>query len=54
MKSKTLILKQQLLLGGLGRYFLSKKHLKDLKQTPEETTNFLTEILINGIKMEKS
>ena len=43
-----------LLLGGLGRYFLSKKHLKDLKQTPEETSNFLTEILINGIKMEKS
>ena len=43
-----------LLLGGLGRYFLSKKHLKDFKQTPEETTNFLTEILINGIKMEKS
>ena len=41
-----------LLLGGLGRYFLSKKHLK--KQTPEETSNFLTEILINGIKMEKS
>ena len=43
-----------LLLGGLGRYFLSKKHLKDLKQTPEETSNFLTKILINGIKMEKS
>ena len=43
-----------LLLGGLGRYFLSKKHLKDLNQTPEETSNFLTEILINGIKMEKS
>ena len=43
-----------LLLGGLGRYFLSKKHLKDLKQTPEETSNFLTEIIIDGIKMEKS
>ncbi len=43
-----------LLLGGLGRYFLSKKHLKGLKQTPEETSNFLTEIIIDGIKMEKS
>ena len=43
-----------LLLGGLGRYFLSKKHLKDLKQTPEETSNFLTEIIIDGIKLENS
>ena len=43
-----------LLLGGLGRYFQSKKLIKDLHQTPEETSNFLTKIIIDGIKMEKS
>ncbi len=43
-----------LLLGGLGRYFQSKKLLKDLHQTPEKTSNFLTKIIIEGIKMEKS
>ena len=43
-----------LLLGGLGRYFHSKKLLKDLHQTPEKTSNFLTKIIIDGIKMEKS
>ena len=43
-----------LLLGGLGRYFQSKKLLKDLYQTPEKTSNFLTKIIIDGIKMEKS
>ena len=43
-----------LLLGGLGRYFQSKKLLKDLQQTPEQTSNFLTKIIIDGIKMEKS
>ena len=42
------------LLGGLGRYFQSKKLLKDLHQTPEKTSNFLTKIIIDGIKMEKS
>jgi hypothetical protein len=41
-------------LGGLGRYFQSKKLLKDLHQTPEKTSNFLTKIIIDGIKMEKS
>ena len=43
-----------LLLGGLGRYFQSKKLLKDLKQTPEETSNFLTKIIVDGIKVENS
>jgi len=43
-----------LLLGGLGRYFQSKKLLKNLQQTPEKTSNFLTKIIIDGIKMEKS
>ena len=43
-----------LLLGGLGRYFQSKKLLKDLYQTPEKTSNFLTKIIIDGIKVEKS
>ena len=43
-----------LLLGGLGRYFQSRKLLKDLHQTPEKTSNFLTKIIIDGIKMEKS
>ena len=43
-----------LLLGGLGRYFQSKKLLKDLHQTPEKTSNFLTKIIIDGIKMEES
>ena len=43
-----------LLLGGLGRYFQSKKLLKDLHQTPEKTSNFLTKIIIDSIKMEKS
>ena len=43
-----------LLLGGLGRYFQSKKLLKDLHQTPEKTSNFLTKIIIDGIKMENS
>ena len=43
-----------LLLGGLGRYFQSKKLLKDLQQTPEKTSNFLTKIIIDVIKMEKS
>ena len=43
-----------LLLGGLGRYFQSKKPLKDLYQTPEKTSNFLTKIIIDGIKVEKS
>ena len=41
-----------ILLGGLGRYFQAKKLLKDLKQTPEETSNFLTAIILNGIKLE--
>ena len=41
-----------ILLGGLGRYFQAKKLLKDLKQTPEQTSNFLTEIILNGIKLE--
>ena len=41
-----------ILLGGLGRYFQTKKLLKDLKQTPEKTSNFLTEIIISGIKLE--
>jgi len=43
-----------LLLGGLGRYFQSKKLLKDLKQTPEETSNFLTKIIVDGIKVDNS
>ncbi len=43
-----------LLLGGLGRYFQSKKLLKDLYQTPEKTSNFLTKVIIDGIKVEKS
>ena len=43
-----------LLLGVLGRYFQSRKRLKDLHQTPEKTSNFLTKIIIDGIKMEKS
>ena len=43
-----------LLLGGLGRYFQSKKLLKDLYQTSEKTSNFLTKIIIDGIKVEKS
>ena len=42
------------LLGGLGRYFQSKKLLKELQQTPEKTSNFLTKIIIDVIKMEKS
>ena len=41
-----------MLLGGLGRYFQAKKLLKDLNQTPEQTSNFLTEIIISGIKLE--
>ena len=41
-----------ILLGGLGRYFQAKKLLKDLKQTPEQTSNFLTAIILNGIKLE--
>ena len=41
-----------ILLGGLGRYFQAKKLLKNLKQTPEKTSNFLTEIIISGIKLE--
>ena len=41
-----------ILLGGLGRYFQSKKLVKDLKQTPEQTSNFLTEIILNGIKLD--
>ena len=31
---------------------IPKKLLKDLKQTPEKTSNFLTEIIISGIKLE--
>ncbi|MDB9907268.1 TetR/AcrR family transcriptional regulator [Gammaproteobacteria bacterium] len=41
-----------ILLGGLGRYFQAKKLLKDLEQTPEQTSNFLTAIILNGIKLE--
>ena len=41
-----------ILLGGLGRYFQANKLLKDLKQTPEQTSNFLTAIILNGIKLE--
>ena len=41
-----------MLLGGLGRYFQAKKLLKDLNQTPEQTSNFLTGIIISGIKLE--
>ena len=41
-----------MLLGGLGRYFQTKRLLKDLNQTPEQTSNFLTEIIISGIKLE--
>ena len=41
-----------MLLGGLGRYFQAKTLLKDLKQTPEQTSNFFTQVIINGIKLE--
>ena len=40
-----------MLLGGLGRYFQAKTLLKDLKQTPEQTSNFFTQVIINGIKL---
>ena len=40
-----------MLLGGLGRYFQAKILLKDLKQMPEQTSNFFTQVIINGIKL---
>jgi len=41
-----------MLLGGLGRYFQAKTLLKDSKQTPDQTSNFFTQVIINGIKLE--
>jgi AcrR family transcriptional regulator len=42
-----------LLLGGIGRDFAKNSNVKKLSDTPEKSANSITEIILNGIKLEK-
>ena len=42
-----------LLLGGIGRDFAKDNNIKKLSDTPEKSANSITEIILNGIKLEK-
>jgi AcrR family transcriptional regulator len=42
-----------LLLGGIGRDFAKDSNIKKLSDTPEKSANSITEIILNGIKLEK-
>ena len=42
-----------LLLGGIGRDFAKDTNVKKLSDTPEKSANSITEIILNGIKLEK-
>lgn len=42
-----------LLLGGIGRDFAKDSNVKKLSDTPEKSANSITEIILNGIKLEK-
>ena len=42
-----------LLLGGIGRDFAKDSNIKKLINSPEESANSITEIILNGIKLDK-
>jgi AcrR family transcriptional regulator len=42
-----------LLLGGIGRDFAKDSNVKKLSDTPEKSANSITEIILNGIRLEK-
>ena len=42
-----------LLLGGIGRDFAKDSNIKKLISSPEESANSITEIILNGIKLDK-
>jgi AcrR family transcriptional regulator len=42
-----------LLLGGIGRDFAKDSNIKKLSDTPEKSANSITEIILNGMKLEK-
>jgi AcrR family transcriptional regulator len=42
-----------LLLGGIGRDFAKDSNIKKLSDTPEKSANSITEIILNGIKLER-
>jgi AcrR family transcriptional regulator len=42
-----------LLLGGIGRDFAKEENIRKLTKSPEESANSITEIILNGIKMDK-
>lgn len=42
-----------LLLGGIGRDFAKDVNVAKLSDSPEESANSITEIILNGIRLEK-
>ena len=42
-----------LLLGGIGRDFAKDINIKKLSDSPEKSANSITEIILDGIKLEK-
>jgi len=42
-----------LLLGGIGRDFAKDSNIKKLISSPEQSANSITEIILNGIKLDK-
>ena len=42
-----------LLLGGIGRDFAKDSNIKKLISSPEESANSITEIILNGIELDK-
>ena len=42
-----------LLLGGIGRDFAKDVNVEKLSDSPEKSANSITEIILNGIRMEK-
>ncbi len=41
-----------ILLGGIGREFFKEKNKNSINLTPEESANSITNIILNGIKLE--
>jgi hypothetical protein len=42
-----------LLLGGIGRDFAKDVNVEKLSDSPEKSANSITEIILNGIRLEK-
>ena len=42
-----------LLLGGIGRDFAKDVNVAKLSDSPEKSANSITEIILNGIRLEK-